>query len=240
MTADDRAAKADRVLDAFHDLATHQPELARDLLGRVLDSIRDMHKRLTRDLVLSALLVLLFELLNRNLIGEASAVGVKVSKLGELKYLIPIAVGFLLFRVAALLIERNISWDAYTAYCNTAYPQVKNSHLINFIVPFGYVVSTGPVPEPFSGGWPKAYRMFLTFAEVFLLAIAVPIGFITYAVVQLFRQGEPPHIAAIVVAVVSGALLLAAYVNFFSAVGSSAAIDEALRRRGAAPLSGAE
>jgi predicted branched-subunit amino acid permease len=61
--------------------------------------------------------------------------------------------------------------------------------------------------------------------EVSILVFAMPAGFVTYSVIQLFRQSHSPFVAPTIVAVVTAVLVVGAYLYYFSGVDDPDFID---------------
>jgi hypothetical protein len=200
---------------AFNDFAKRCPELARDLLGRILDDAVRLNSRIIREITTMVALAVAFELLNRNLVGEASAFGFKAAKLGFLRYWVPIAIGFLLFRICSIIRDRNFTLDVAEAICAQTYPELTRSGLLSVITPGIWISTASNPPEALIERKAFVYRQLTASVEFAVTFFIIPFGFTGYAIIQLFRQSEPPYIAPIIATVLTTALVVAAYMIFF-------------------------
>src|SRR5689334_10133766 len=91
-----------RNVDLFLDEHGSNPELLRDTLWRMIDINREITRIQKRSGLMILAAALVFELLNRRVIGEASFGGVKLSKLDFVRTLAPLAISYFLLRFVAL------------------------------------------------------------------------------------------------------------------------------------------
>ncbi len=205
---------AEGYLDAFNDLAERFPELAREIFGRLLDGIKELDRRIGRDLVTLVGLAFVFELLNRNLLGEATAFGMKAANVGFVRYFIPVGIAFFLFRLFLTIRDRNFNVSIADAICARTYPELARSRLLRIVTPPGAVLSSSNPPDGLVARRSMAYRNAIDAVEIVTLCFVIPIGFTGYSVAQLFRQSDSPFIGPIIVAVATTVLLVAAYMVF--------------------------
>src|SRR5687767_757561 len=96
MPRGDIAVKIDQFLTSDETTA----EFARELLWRVCDIVTDVNRVARRKAVVMMSLLIVFELLNRGLINEASLGGIRLAQLDFLRTLVPLAVGYVLLQMA--------------------------------------------------------------------------------------------------------------------------------------------
>ena len=137
--------------------------------------------------------------------------GVKATSLSFLRYLIPIGFGFVFFRLFSTVRDRLLTWRIYRALCRRAYPQLAAAHLDIFIAPFTGIAGSLHNSSRFVEPRAAFVHDLASTLEIFLGLVVFPITFVVYATTQLFRQSEPPYIAAIVVGVVTASLTAAGY-----------------------------
>ncbi len=153
-------------------------------------------KKISRWAVLWLTAAGLFELLNRNLVGEVSFSGIKVTHLSFLLYFIPPLVAMSFLNLATFNIEQNLYRDLITEFAKQKFPELHAPGLVGFL--FAQSGALGP-EMPTSFGKP---RIILTlYLSLALQILVVPTAYLTfdiYAYIQLFS-----HASATLPAVIS-------------------------------------
>jgi hypothetical protein len=211
---DPQADAGEEYFAAFNDLAKRCPQLAQDILGRLLDSVVRLNSRIIREIIAMALLVFIFELLNRNLIGTASAFGLEIARLGFMRYWIPAAIAALFFHITTTMRDRNFNMNMIRGICAWTYPELEKSSMLRIITPAGQLLTSSNPPRELIQQRSMFYRNSAQNLELITLFIVMPIGFNIYSIVQLFRHSKPPHVASIIVMILTTVILAAAYTIF--------------------------
>lgn len=216
--------------------AESNPELARESLWRILAVLDQAQKSVKRDAILVIILAAAFEMLNRKLIGEASALGIKAAKLEFLKYILPVAMGYVSFRAALFVRERKLMTAVYYELTSSAFPVLRNSRIDVVIHPSSSLHVNSP-PESWLTPRTKSVTTFLDLAEGAMVRAIIPVGFTIYAALQLFRSGNPPYVGAMITTFLAAAFIVSGYLCFnFSDIDMTDLKDDA---KTAAPRSDA-
>jgi hypothetical protein len=205
-----RPTVADHVKHFLDDVASTS-EMKRELLWRLLDAVKEVQKAIKRDLILLAILVFAFELINRKLVGEASAAGIKLSKLEFLRYVIPVALAYIFLRIMITSQHGGALKDAYLRFSEGSFPGLRRSALDVLLAPGPLPLSAQTPDEYLSGKFVKVLNL-IDLTESVLFVYVLPVGFTVYAATQLFRSSATPHIGAVLTSISTVSLLAVSYV----------------------------
>ena len=169
-------------VDSFISADETDVEFIREYLWRILDRVQEFAKATQRSFIGSVLLAVLFELLNRNLVSETSAGGVRLAKINFIKPFIPIAIGYLWLRISVLLQEGKILTEAYYCITEIKFPGLHSSTIDDFLVPTT-TPTAAEVPIRFTSN-PRAISFIRGVEVVFYFSL--PVAFSVYAFIQLF------------------------------------------------------
>ncbi|HET6530387.1 MAG TPA: hypothetical protein VFH03_07175 [Actinoplanes sp.] len=208
--SDPAGASAKEHFDAFKEFAEHHPEFAKDIIGRLLDQVRELAKRTKNVFLGMVVTAVAFELLNRKLLGEASAFGFKVAKLDFLRYFAPIVMSFLLFQIINIARDGLFIQNTTRALTRLAYPALSRSLILDMTVPVTGLLSSANASVELIGARAVRKRDIIDNFELVLFTLVMPLSFAVYSIVQLFRQGDSPFIAAIATLSVTVLVLAAA------------------------------
>lgn len=200
-------APVEQAIQSFKDQAIDSPELAREAFWRLLDNIKASHNRVKRSFALTAFFALAFELLNRGLVSEASVGGVKLVKLEPLKFVVPIAIGFLFFNAMSAIRDRNVVSSLYGRVSEAVYPDLHESGIDAALAPAGLLTSI--FPDVYVSDRTRGLAAAFSTFEHVAVAILLPVGFFIYTTVQLFSQSGVASLGAWVSAVLTAILIAA-------------------------------
>jgi hypothetical protein len=162
------------------------PGMKEACLWRLSDQLTTIAAAERRHTISIGLAMLVFELLNRSLVREASVVGVKISDFGFLQPLLPVAVAFLYLRLMILNRDQEVYTSVYYAVAQQGFPGLYASQIDRLFTSIsGYVVSVLPGPFMSRG---KRRISFITLMVELLLTITLPLAFCIYAYWQLFTR----------------------------------------------------
>jgi hypothetical protein len=199
------AVKVDQFLTSDETTA----DLTRDVLWRVCDIVSHINGVARRTAVVMMSLMVVFELLNRRLVNEASFGGIRLAQLDFLRALIPLAVAYLLLQMAVLGRDTAVYLAIMHRITECRFPGLYDSDLDRLIPRIsGPVVS--PLPASYTLGLPRLARAALILQ---LAANVVPLAFFVYAFWQLFATNGVAD--ALVWASMLGTLLLVCFVAGF-------------------------
>jgi len=183
------------------------PELEREILWRLLDTIKGVSHSQRRIVVAIVGVAAGFELLNRNLVREFSVTGVKITDLAFLRIVAPVAMAYLLFRFAVLArdVGVNLAIVAHLT-CQRFYGLYitdMDRVLVALAGPAG-----GRPPPAYTPKWRGLGDIAVLF-QIFM-ASAGTLLFIPYAFWQLHIRGGFEPLAWIALGVAAVCIVLAA------------------------------
>jgi len=205
----------EQAVKAFEEQALKSPELAREAFWRLLDNIKEFQKRVNRSFVLMAVFALVFELLNRRLVSEASVGGLRLTELESLSFVLPVAIGFEVFYAMSAIRDRNVMIGAYGRLSVAIYPKLDESRINALLVtPSGFITPSLPGVHIND----RAFRLasFLSTFEYVVFGFLLPIGLPAYVLVQLFRHGGFAVLEVWVSAVLTSIFIVVGFAIFFS------------------------
>jgi hypothetical protein len=187
------------------------PEFLREFLWRLVDTINNLNKAVRRDLITIVILTCVAELLNRGLISEASAAGIKLAKLGFLGYVLPVAIAYLLFRAASLGRDSDILISVHDALANSAFPGYSRSDLNTLLI-----LTDAPDTKSPSKSFltPRAYSLanFIYISEALLFLFGTT-AICAYFILRLFVSTASPHVGAWVSGAITAIFLALTYLT---------------------------
>lgn len=189
-------------------------------LWRLIDEITECGKKMTRWVVLSIVLICFFELLNRNLISEASISGIKISHFTFLLYAIPPLVAFIMLTFLALATEQDIFDKTIRELAKAHFSDLQRTDLIELLYAdlsvFGNLIPKSLLSNKRNRG---LNTYFVVQAGTFLLLYPI---FELYAYTQLFKHSGLTNVTAIASAIISAFLSVIAFYIFIAAFASDA------------------
>ncbi|MFF0350572.1 hypothetical protein ACFYP0_23025 [Micromonospora arida] len=193
----------------FLDSEEATPEFLRECLWRIVDILRDLAMSQRRTIVGILSLMLVFELLNRSLVNEASLVGVKLARLDFLQTPIPAAVCYLFLRAIAVAKDRDIYASVYYAIVGQRFPGLYASQMDRlFTNSRGLTFSS--VPKRYYMHGDHIWPFVLPAAEAVATVLITPV-FSFYAYWQIFARGGVGSLATWLSLIVAVAFLLVAF-----------------------------
>ncbi|MET8121383.1 hypothetical protein [Micromonospora sp. NPDC005291] len=210
----------------FLDSEEATPEFLRECLWRIVDILRDLAMSQRRAVVGILSLMLVFELLNRSLVNEASLVGVKLARLDFLQTPIPAAACYLFLRSTAVAKDRDIYTSVYYAIVGQRFPGLYASQIDRlFTTSRGLTFSSVPKRYYMRGDhiWPFA----LPVAEGRVTVLITP-AFSFYAYWQIFARSGIGSLATWLSLIVAVALLLVAFKLAYAFLNTSDMADQRL------------
>jgi hypothetical protein len=201
----------EKKLDDFASWAEDDPETAREYTWKLVDTIKETSSAIKRSYISIVLLALLFVLLDRGLVDEASVMGIKFSKVGFIIFALPIVIAFTFYRLVIHGIENEINKEVYYGITRRTYPGLASSYFDTLIQSSPSIGSSG-FPEDLL---PRNIRRFSSWSnnvETITVVFILPLGVVLYEAVQLFRSSESPYLAATISTMLSVMLLSTAYV----------------------------
>lgn len=205
----------EQAVAAFEAQALKSPELARETFWRLLDNIKECQRRVNRSLILMAVFALLFELLNRGLVSEASVGGLRLTGLESLIFVPPIAIGFEIFYAMSAIRDRNVMISAYGRLSSAIYPDLNESHVDALLVtPSGFV--TPNFPSVFINA--RAFRLsaILGASEYVMFGLVLPIALPAYTIAQLYGHYGIGAWQSWISAVLTSAFVVIGFATLFS------------------------
>ncbi|GAB3953882.1 hypothetical protein GCM10027614_59990 [Micromonospora vulcania] len=186
-------------------------EMARELLWHLLDARNRVSSLMNRAMIGTLATGAAFELLNRQLISEASAGGIRLAKLDPLRLLLPVLLAYLFLRVTVLAREAKLLETCFHELARQRFPGFHSSN-INYLLipPAGFAVGEVPTQLTRMGQRTRAIYSVLVGGEIAIMGFAPPV-IIIYMYVQLFRREGLDHPAVWIGLATVIALLAAAY-----------------------------
>jgi hypothetical protein len=176
----------DAFVNRFVDSQETTPELLKDCLWRLSEALKEVTNSQRR--IAAALLtsVATFELINRNLVGGAALLGMKLARLNFLLIALPVAVAYTLARLAALGRNREVCLAAYYRLAHRAFPGLYASH-IDRLLAYSEGLVFSRVPKIYLSPRGRWIGTALPIVEPTVYFLMVP-GFEVYAFCQLFAK----------------------------------------------------
>ncbi|GAA2427464.1 hypothetical protein GCM10010255_82510 [Streptomyces coeruleofuscus] len=160
-----------------------------ELLDKLIDHLQEKNVELAarsrRGAILIALLVLLFELVTRNLVGEISFLSIKLSKLAFVTACIPPITAYMVSSLVMTSKIAEVVREAQRALIESAHPSWPTSGLHDLIAP-DYSPLFPRIPTVLTNKLVRGgLQLLIELTEVLLLIIG-PVCFWGYAYVRLF------------------------------------------------------
>ncbi len=197
--------KYEEKVKTFLSSASADPDFIKQCFWGLKTEYDFYGKKITRWAIVGIVAACLFELLNRNLIGEIDVSGVKVARLSFLLYIMPPIVAASLLNLATLNIEQNIYLLLLKEFALQQFPALHETEIIAlYLAQQGGLV--GYIPDSFVK--PRT----ITFLDLSrtgqaLLVVASFIIFEFYAYTQLFVHSRHNILPSVISVCISAAIL---------------------------------
>jgi hypothetical protein len=178
-----------RNVDHFLDDQGLSPDLMRDTLWRMIDINREITRIQKRAGLMIVGAALVFELLNRRFIGEASFAGIKLSRLDFLRALAPLAISYFFLRFVVLTRDFCIYRAIVERITSKAFPGLYRSDL-DRMLPYGYLGGVTVNWLPVSYAYHLRRSWVVAAMAEFFVSILAPLTFLVYAYWQLFSSNR--------------------------------------------------
>ena len=206
---------AERV-NEFLDAKEISDDFAKECMWKLLEREKEHAAGIKRAATTMVVFVALFELLNRNLVDQASGFGVKLARLDFLITVIPVAVAYLFLRVASMSLARTKVKEAVYGISRKRFPALYLSDIDGLLLADPRPATIDVPSSFFRGTMTRTFVNFAGAAEAILIGSAV-IAFEIYASFQLFHRYGIENIAAWLSLLVSLILLIGALPYLFAA-----------------------
>jgi hypothetical protein len=184
MASDSELIRA-RVEDALKDGVSDEYVL--QFLAELRSNLRDAETRTRRTTGRVLLLAVVFELINRHAVAEATLLFVKLQSLDFILVGIPVLIGYLCYEVAGYVADSNDLYWAHAKVTEMRYPKVWLNGLDSLVIPVGDPF--GQVLRRVRFGQPSRFVSLLEWAR-FPLHVVLPYVaayvFEAYALIQVF------------------------------------------------------
>lgn len=219
-----RSDSVDALVERFLSAEETTPDLREVCLWRLSDQLGRISAAEKRHIASMSIAMVVFELLNRSLVYEATLAGVKVVNFGFLQPILPAVVAFVYMRLMVLNRDHDVYTSVYYTVVRQGFPGLYSSHIDRLFTSISGFVFTR-IPEAFLS--PSKRRMGLVALAVEVLVIlTLPVMFGVYAYWQLFaRQGFASLITWVTLALTCVFFVLGLMLAFMSAT-SPPRLDE--------------
>jgi hypothetical protein len=176
-----------RIADAFKD--SEPRSYLNDFTTEIRTNWREVEKDLKRSAFLMFVFATVFELLTRGGVAELSLSFVKVTDLGIIQRLLPVAVAYFAYSTVSLLLETAVYLVVHDACMKTAYPSLSAEDLNRLIWPSNSVLLGEARFMYFLEERSIVSRSLdITTAVKLLALVLAPLAFEIYAFWRLFAQ----------------------------------------------------